>query len=191
MSSPNTTLNYVGFFMLYVICFVFMYKKMAGIIALGSLTIIHTAATLFIGNEVSNKLINGQLDGTSYHPFVIISLISILIASGLNAVGLILIMLMVIELQKKYNDTVGTPINLPPDRENDYNQFKLNMIIIFGIVCVLLYFILFKPELIHHKFGIRLFTTLLLSISIVIISIYQLKYATSLSKLPVQSIVGR
>ena len=133
MSSPNTTLNYVGFFMLYVICFVFMYKKMAGIIALGSLTIIHTAATLFIGNEVSNKLINGQLDGTSYHPFIIISLISILIASGLNAVGLILIMLMVIELQKKYNDTVGTPINLPPDRENDYNQFKLNMIIIFGI----------------------------------------------------------
>lgn len=190
MSSANTTLNYVGFFMLYVICFVFMYNKMAGIIALGSLTIIHTAATLFIGNEVSNKLINGQLDGTSYHPFIIISLISILIASGLNAAGLIIIMLMVIELQKKYNDTVGTPINLPPDREKDYNQFKLNMIIIFGIVCVLLYFILFKPDLLH-KFGILLFTTLLLSISIVITSIYQLKYATRLSKLSIQSIVGR
>lgn len=190
MSSTNTTLNYVGFFTLYVICFVFMYKKMAGVIALGSLTVIHTASTLFIGNEISNKLMNGTPDGVPTNIITALSLISILIAGGLHVVALILIMLMIIELQKIYNDRVGTPINLPQKEQNDFDQFKLNAIITFGMICILMYVISFKPEIIN-KFAIMPITLFISAISIIGISVYQLIIALRLSNLPNRSIVGR
>ena len=190
MSSTNTTLNYVGFFTLYVICFVFMYKKMAGVIALGSLTVIHTASTLFIGNEISNKLMNGTPDGVPTNIITALSLISILIAGGLHVVALILIMLMIIELQKIYNDRVGTPINLPQKEQNDFDQFKLNAIITFGMICILMYMISFKPEIIN-KFAIMPIMLFAGAMTIIGLSAYQLIIALRLSNLPNRSIVGR
>ena len=190
MSSTNTTLNYVGFFTLYVICFVFMYKKMAGVIALGSLTVIHTASTLFIGSEISSRLMNGSSDGIPNNIITALSLISILIAGGMHVVALILIMMMIIELQKKYNATVGTPINLPPEYQNDFNQFKLNAVITFGIICILMYLISFKPRIIN-EFSIMPITLFASAMSIIGISVYQLTIASKLSDLPNRSIVGR
>ena len=190
MSSTNTTLNYVGFFTLYVICFVFMYKKMAGVIALGSLTVIHTASTLFIGNEISNKLMNGTPDGVPTNIITALSLISVLIAGGLHVVALILIMLMIIELQKIYNDRVGTPINLPQKEQNDFDQFKLNAIITFGMICILMYVISFKPEIIN-KFAIMPIMLFAGAMTIIGLSAYQLIIALRLSNLPNRSIVGR
>ena len=190
MSSTNTTLNYVGFFTLYVICFVFMYKKMACVIALGSLTVIHTASTLFIGNEISNKLMNGTPDGVPTNIITALSLISVLIAGGLHVVALILIMLMIIELQKIYNDRVGTPINLPQKEQNDFDQFKLNAIITFGMICILMYVISFKPEIIN-KFAIMPIMLFAGAMTIIGLSVYQLIIALRLSNLPNRSIVGR
>jgi len=190
MSSANTTLNYVGFFTLYIICFVFMYKKMAGVIALGSLTVIHTASTLFVGSEISNKLMSGSSDGVPNNAMTTFSLIAILIASGMHVVALILIMIVITTLQKRYNETVGTPINFPPEYQKDFDQFKLNSIITFGIICILLYVISFKPRLINEfsAIPIILFVS---AMSIIGISIYQFSIASKLSNLPNRSIVGR
>lgn len=190
MSSTNTTLNYVGFFTLYVICFVFMYKKMAGVIALGSLTVIHTASTLFVGSEISNKLMNGSSDGIPNNLMTTLSLISIIIAGGMHVVALILIMMVITTLQKRYNETVGTPINLPPEDQSDFNQFKLNAIITFGIICILMYLISFKPRIIN-EFSIMPIILFASAMSIIGISVYQLVIASKLSKLPNRSIVGR
>ena len=190
MSSTNTALNYVGFFTLYVICFVFMYKKMAGVIALGSLTVIHTASTLFIGSEISNKLMNGSYDGIPMNIITTMSLMSILFAGGMHVVALILIMMMIVELQKKYNATVGTPINLPSEYQNDFDQFKLNTLITFGIICILMYVISFKPEIIN-KFTIMPIMLFAGAMTIIGLSAYQLIIASKLSKLSALSIVGR
>lgn len=190
MSSANTTLNYVGFFTLYIICFVFMYKKMAGVIALGSLTVIHTASTLFVGSEISNKLMSGSSDGVPNNAMTTFSLISILIACGMHVVALILIMIVITTLQKRYNETVGTPINFPPEYQKDFDQFKLNSIITFGIICVLLYVISFKPRTIN-EFGAIPIMLFVSAMSIIGISIYQFSIASKLSNLPNRSIVGR
>ncbi len=188
MSSSNI-LNYTAFFALYVICFVYMFRENTGIVAVGTLMVVHTACTLFLGNEVTNKLNNPEGANTAS---TIFTLLSILLASGTHVIALIILMLMLLKMQKQYNETVGTPINLPSEYRQMFDNFKSNALAIFIIVCVLIYLISFKRETTNAGLttGIMPIIISVLSTTILGLSIKQIVNTAYLSKLKNRSIAG-
>ena len=189
MSSANTTLNYIGIFSLYVICFVFMYNKLAGAIAMASITVIHIISTMFIGNEFLNFVYSNPIDNVINDWFAKIALLSIVIGSGMHIFALILIMLMIVELQKKYNNFIGTQIQLPSEYQYDFDNFKLNMIKIFAISCILMYLIIFKRIVYPNVHIIMKIMYIAAGMTILWISKSQIMIAINMSKLPKRSII--
>jgi hypothetical protein len=177
----TTGLNYAAFFALYAICFAYLFRKMSGVVALGTLTIVHSAFTLFLGSEMSS--LANVLTNT---PMTIFAIISLLLTCGLNVAALIIIMLMVTTLQKKYNDKIGTPIELPKEEQGYFDTFKSYGLAIFIITSILLWLILAKYPIFNLSLadqpvpGLIVFA---LSSSILGLSIYQVILAARLSKL--------
>ena len=140
--SSTTTLNYISFFTLYVICFAYLFRSKSGMVALGSLTFVHTASTIFIGFMMSDMLKNPLIPNQLITK---IAIVSILLTVGMNLVALILIVLLLATLQTHYNATVGTPLKLPRDATYRYDEkfveFKQIGLAIFIITCILLYLI--------------------------------------------------
>ena len=150
MSSSNT-LTFISFFVLYVISFVYMFRKNTGIVALGSLTIVHIAFTFFTGHDILSKLFSSTIITSG---ITTMTLITILLANAMNMVGLILLMMVFIGLQKRYSETVGTPINLSKDYQRQYERFKGNFIWLFVIISTLIYFQAFKPVIVGSESAI-------------------------------------
>jgi len=189
MSSANTTLNYIGIFSLYVICFVFMYNKLAGVIAMAGITMIHIVSTMYIGNDFLNFVYSNPIDNVINDRFSKIALLSILIGSGIHIFALITIMLMIVELQKKYNSLIGTQIELPSEYQYNFDTFKLNMIKIFAISCTLMYLIIFKRIVYPNVPIIMKILYIVAGMTILWISKSQIMIAVNMSRLPKRSIV--
>jgi hypothetical protein len=180
-------LNYAAFFALYVICFVYMFRKMSGVVALGTLTIVHSAFTLFLGSEMSS-----MANGLTNAPMTIFAIISLLLTCGMNVVALIIVMLMLTTLQKKYNNKIGTPIELPAEEQGYFDTFKSYGLAIFILTGILLWLITDKYPIFNLSVGDRPFPALILfalSSSIVGLSIYQVILAARLSKLKNRAIM--
>ncbi len=174
-------LNYAAFFVLYVICFAYMFRKMSGVVALGTLTIVHSAFTLFLGSEMSN-----MANALTNTPITIFAIISLLLTCGMNVAALIIIMLMVTTLQKKYNNKIGTPIELPIEEQGYFDTFKSYGIAIFVITGLLLWLITAKYTNFNVSVADQPIPALIvfaLSSTIVGLSIYQVILAARLSKL--------
>jgi hypothetical protein len=108
---------------------------------------------------------------------------------------------MISNMKVKYENTFGTPINLPPNYKDKFDYFKQLTILTF-IICALLllifmvYFnsinIVFKDEMVFISYIIRnkfQFFSLLMSFAPVIISLFQLKTANSFSSLTRQDLM--
>jgi hypothetical protein len=183
----TASLNYAGFFALYVICFAYLFRKMSGVVALGTLTIVHSAFTLFLGSEMSS-----MANGLTNAPMTIFAIISLLLTCGLNVAALIIIMLMVTTLQKKYNDKIGTPIELPTEEQGYFDTFKSYGLAIFIITGILLWLITDKYPIFNASLADRPIPALImfaLSSSIVGLSIYQVILAARLSKLKNRTVI--
>ena len=177
----TASLNYAAFFTLYVICFAYLFRKMSGVVALGTLTIVHSAFTLFLSSEMST--LANALTNT---PMTIFAIISILLTCGLNVAALIIVMLMVTTLQKKYNDKIGTPIELPAEEQRYFDTFKSYGLAIFIITGILLWLILAKYPIFNAIVADQPVPALIvfaLSATILGLSIYQVILAARLSKL--------
>ena len=180
-------LNYVAFFTLYVICFAYLFRKMSGVVALGTLTIVHSAFTLFLGGEMSsaaNALTNTQM--------TIFAIISILLTCGMNTAALIIIMLMVTTLQKKYNANIGTPIELPAEEQGYFDAFKSYGLAIFIITGILLWMITAKYPVFNVNVADRPLPALIvfaLSATILGLSINQVVIAGRLAKLKNRTVI--
>jgi hypothetical protein len=204
MADYYSFLNYIAFVILYIICLYFVSQDFSEIIGFYILFIIHTASTIFIGKDIVNVFSGGSISNPA-------SMISILllgvVMAGLscNFVSLILIMLMLSNLQTKFDASRGTPLRLPDKYRNELNEFKLNLIntFIISLIILLCYYFgysivnvdlvsLFKnfsrDEVIKLLPGI-----VLLGISYLIIhySIRQVNIATSLSKLRHRQLLNR
>jgi hypothetical protein len=180
-------LNYVAFFTLYVICFAYLFRKMSGVVALGTLTIVHSAFTLFLGSEMSsaaNAPTNSQM--------TIFAIISLLLTCGMNVAALIIIMLMITTLQKKYNAKIGTPIELPAEEQGYFDSFKSYGLAIFIITGILLWMILAKYPIFNVIVADQPLPALIvfaLSATILGLSINQLIIAARLSKLKNRTVI--
>jgi hypothetical protein len=180
-------LNYAAFFALYVICFAYMFRKMSGVVALGTLTIVHSAFTLFLGSEMS-----GMANGLTNTPMTIFAIISLLLTCGMNMAALIIVMLMVTTLQKKYNAKIGTPIEMPREEQGYFDTFKSYGLAIFILTGILLWLITDKYPIFNLSVADRPVPALILfalSSSIVGLSIYQVILAARLSKLKNRTVI--
>jgi hypothetical protein len=182
----NTPLSYTSFFILYVLCFVYIFREFSVIVALGSLTIVHTAFTIFISTETLSILLNNT---NKENILKIISLLLIFISSWLNVSALIMLMTLIITMQDKYNATIGTPVRLPPDYQSQFNKFKIIAICLFFLVCILL---------LLHSYNLTVISSQITAVIVGILSLvitglsgYQVYIASDISKLKDRSLIGK
>lgn len=189
----TSALNYAAFFTLYVICFAYLFRSNSGIVALGTLTVVHSACTLFIGNEMSDMLVikpNQQVKPNQ--PIILLAMLAIILTVGMNLAALIIILLMVTKLQKKYNDKLGTPFNLPRDEEKRFGDYKTYLLVTFIMSCILLYLIKVKSDVFNVNISESIFPVLIIaaiSFTIIGLSITQVVIASELAKLKDRSII--
>ena len=205
MESYISPLNYSIFIILYITCFVYIYTKYSELVGFCALTVVHLAFTLFIGKEISQILL--KYSGTSH----VLNLASMLTLYGtvismiLLTIALILTALTIIDVQDKYNNIKGTPIILSTTYQQIYNNIKRNTLIICSITALILFIYYFNPESINvpimsiisnisiHSIinNIPAITSTLLSITTLVLSSYQVKYASDFSNLKTNNMVGR
>ena len=185
----TSALNYAAFFTLYVICFAYLFRSNSSIVALGTLTVVHSACTLFIGNEMSDMLV---IKTIQYQPIILLAMLAIILTVGMNLAALIIILLMVTKLQKKYDDKLGTPFNLPRDEEKRFGDYKTYLLVTFIMSCILLYLIKVKSEVFNVNMSESIFPVLIIaaiSFTIIGLSITQVVIASELAKLKDRSII--
>lgn len=206
MESYITPLNYGIFLILYITSFIYLYTKYSEIVGLGVLTVIQIAFTLFFGKELSQIIMN--IPGGDYRGYYTskLSLYGSFISMALLSVALILTSITIFDIQEKYNNTKGTPVILSKKYQELFDTIKKNTLILFIInaISLLLYYFIKSVidipilSILWNNFSVSTITTHLpaifnigLTISSLIISSYQVKYAVDLSDLKIHSLVGR
>tara|TARA_B110000285_G_scaffold130571_1_gene146693 strand:+ start:4621 stop:5238 length:618 start_codon:yes stop_codon:yes gene_type:complete len=205
MESYISPVNYSIFIILYITSFVYIYTKYSEIVGLGALTVIQLGFTLFFGKELSQVLLNhpGGLNTLNFASLM--TLHGSLISMVLLTTALILTTLTIIDIQEKYNDTKGTPIELPPSYQTLFDTIKRNTIIILALTGFLLCMYYFNKQGVNVQImpiisnftigsltnNIPAITNLVGSIAMLILSSYQVKYASDFSKLKKYSLIGR
>jgi len=192
-------LNYIAFFVLYIVCFVYINVKYTEIVGFGLLFVIHSAFSLFISKDLFN-LLNEK--NKSYLAFNV-SFLAILIGLVFHFVSFILTFIMITTLQKKYTKTRGTPIVLSTSYQNKFNDYKNNIIAVFSLSFVVLISIFFAYDTINIDFA-QLFKSpsmasiykylpaifvVLSSLSIIGISSYQVYISNMFSKLSQKDLI--
>lgn len=154
MNDIYTYLNYGSFAGLYILGLMFTFKKYTEILGFFMLAIVHTAFMVFSGksflltlqdyftknDDIYSDRVNGGM-----------ALIVGLLFSGmtLHMVSLIFIILMLVTLRNKFNETTGAPITLSKRYQRYLNAYKDRLIPIFIIIFTLTVSILFFPEAIN------------------------------------------
>jgi len=184
----TTILNYIAFAILYIALFVFMFNKNTEIIAFWLLLIINSAFVLYLVNEFTSL---GTLDNISR-----LSWLSILISGSLHSVAFIFIAMMIGNMKVKYENTFGTPINLPPEYKEKLELFKQLIISTFCLCFLILVIVNTEISNINTTYisseKILFFTKamlVLLSLSSISISSTQVWIANSFSILTRQELM--
>lgn len=148
-------LNYIAFFVLYILCFIYMNQKYTEIIGFGILFVIHTAFSIFISKDIFN-LLNEKIKPNLV---VNLSFISIMVALIFHFVSFILMFIMITTLQTKYTKTRGTPIVLSKTYNNKLNEYKNNIIVVFSLSFIVLMTMFFGYETINIDLNLQRFKT--------------------------------
>lgn len=182
---------YLCFLVMYILCIVFIYQKFSEIIAFLLLFIVHTTFFIFIGKDI--------LDYAMADSFFIPRFIAITIgvSSLLLFVSLVLLLQLIMTLRKKYTIDKGTPIYLPKKYQRKLDTFKVNIIVMFIIIFILLCVLFLGFSYININFrqlfsnltvglffgNITSFGCFVLSLGVLGISGYQVYLANDLSLL--------
>lgn len=200
MEKYITPLNYCIFIILYITSFVYIYKKYSEIVGLGVLTVIQIGFTLFFGKEISQILFYSTDLFTTSHLILFSSIISMILLT----ISLILTTITVIDQQEKYNNTKGTPIELPPEYQTLFDNIKENTVIILTLTAIILCIYHFYKncvnvpiipvivDLIYLKsVNIPAVINIIISITVLVLSSYQVKYSNDFSEIKKYSLIGR
>jgi len=180
-----TFMNYLSFFILYIVSFYYTYNNYTEIIGLSLLFITNTSFLLYITTRLIPIIQRANLFLNTLNFSIIFGLICFFIS-------LLFILISILHLQQKSSNTKGTPVILPKHEKQQLNNFKFYMMITFITGISLLFFIYnnentFNNTLFSNLFQIdnmlQLFS-LFLSISIYSISILQLFPTYNIMKLP-------
>ena len=205
MESYISPINYSIFIILYIVSIAYTYIKYSEIVGLGVLTVIQLGFTLFFGKEISQILLNHPGGVYTLNFASLMTLHSSLASMVLLTISLILTTITIIDIQEKYNNTKGTPIVLPPKYQKLFDTIKRNIIVILSLTVLILGMYYFNKQQINVPIipilsnfslqtilnNIPAITNILGSLSLLIISSYQVKYASDLSNLKKYSLIGR
>lgn len=205
MESYITPLNYSIFVFLYITSFVYLYTKYSEIVGLGVLTVIQIAFTLFFGKELSQIIINHPGGPLVLNFASMMTLYGTCISMLLLSITLVLTTITIFDIQKKYNNTKGTPVILSAKYQNLFDTIKQNTVILFAITAILLLMYYFNKSNINVPIlpmisnmsmanllnNMPAMVTIVLSAASMVISSYQVKYAIDFSSLKTRSLVGR
>ena len=205
MESYISPINYSIFIFLYITCIIYIYTKYSEIVGLGALTVVQIGFTLFFGKEVSQILLNHPGGPYTLNLASLLTLNGSVISMILLAISLILTFMTIIDIQEKYNNTKGTPIELPQKYQHLFDTIKRNIIIILSLSAFILAMYYFNKQQINVPImpiisnfslqtilnNIPAITNIVGSLSLLIISSYQVKYASDLSNLKKYTLIGR
>lgn len=205
MESYISPINYSIFIFLYITCIIFIYTKYSEIVGLGALTVVQIGFTLFFGKEVSQILLNHPGGPYTLNLASLLTLNGSVISMILLTISLILTFITIIDIQEKYNNTKGTPIELPNKYQQLFDTIKRNIIIILSLSAFILAMYYFNKQQINVPImpiisnfslqtilnNIPAITNIVGSLSLLIISSYQVKYASDLSNLKKYTLIGR
>ena len=191
-------LNYIAFFILYIVCFTYINVKYTEIVGFGVLFVIHTAFSLFISKDIFN-LINKKASNLAIN----ISFISIFIGLLFHFISFILIFTMITTLQTKYTKKRGTPIVLSKQYKNKFENYKRNIIAVFSLSFVVLMSMFFAYDTININFtqlfkafsiqniysGLPAIIVSMASLAIVGISIHQVYISNMFAKLSKKDLI--
>ena len=193
MNKSTVLLNYLAFFILYITSFVFIYTKNTEIIGYYVLFIVNTACTIY------NISYFSMVDALNLIPRSI--LISVILSGMLHTIAFVFIIMMINTMKVKYENTFGTPINLPPIYKSKLDIFKGLILTTFFICFILLVVFMYYfdsinfifndqiktfGDILRNKFSVGL---LILSLASIIISAIQVNTANSFSILTRQNLM--
>ena len=199
MSSSIGILNYFAFFILYIICFVFIYRKFSEIIGFYVLIVVNIAFLLYALNDVIQIF--------EYSDSFILMIACFAVITGLifHTVLIIFILMMSNNLNIKYTKRYGTPFNLPKKYQKNMDLIKFLMIASFFLGCIILYILFYYNNELEYNFinilkyfNITklfeyriLFFTLTASLILLGISSYQVYIGNEFSKLSKQKLMDK
>lgn len=199
MSSSISVLNYFAFFSLYIICFVFIYKKFSELIGFSILIVVNLAFLLFVLNDIM------AIFQRSIYFIPMIACFGIIVGLALHSVVLIFILMMSNNLRAKYTKKYGAPITLPKKYQTKMEIIKRLMIASFCLGTVILYCLFYNYDELKHNFlallkdfGLKslyqykvMFITLGASLALMGISGKQVFDANEFSKLSRQQLMDK
>jgi hypothetical protein len=191
MAQSNGLLNYLAFFLLYIICFIFINKKNSEYIGFSILLIVNIATMLYSTNQLMYIF-----QGSKY--FVeLIAILSVIVGLVFHTVLIIFILMVANNLNSKNIKKYGMPFNLPDKYKKKLDLIKRLMISSFCLGTVILFILLnYSKDLninllsIITNFDITvlfnnyiLFFTLAAALALMGISSYQIFAGDEFSKL--------
>ena len=133
-------LNYIVFFILYLLSFVFMFKPYTELLGIALLFIVHAFTSIFIMKDVFS------LDSSLLQKFVpMITQLTIPIAMIFHFISLIMLFVMLYSLHSTYTTKYGFPITIPPQYIEQFTIFKNIFIVNFVLCAGLLFTLNAKP----------------------------------------------
>jgi hypothetical protein len=199
MSESIGLLNYLAFFILYVICFVFIYKKNTEYIGFTVLLVINIAIMLYTTSQLMD------IFQRSKYFVEMIASFSVIIGLVFHTVLIIFILIVANNLNSKNIKKYGTPFNLPEKYKKKLELVKRLMISSFCLGSLILFvifnynddlkqnflLIITKPEFKKIFDSKTLFLTLAASLALIGISAYQIYEGDSFSKLSRQQLMDK
>jgi hypothetical protein len=182
MSETIGILNYLAFFTLYIICFIFIYKKNTEYIGFTVLLIVNIAALLYATSGLMD------IYQRSKYFVELIASFSIIVGLVFHTVIIIFILIVANNLNSKNIKKYGTPFNLPDKYKKKLELVKRLMIASFCLGVIILFIIFNYNSNLKNNFSL-IFFTLAASLALIGISVYQIFEGDSFSKLSRQNLM--
>jgi hypothetical protein len=193
MDKGVSFLNYLLFFLLYILSFYFFYRRNTEIVGFYMLFAVHIGCTIYNISYLRTIL------EANFIPKIIIA--SILTSSILYSISLIFMIMLISNMKIKFDKTFGSPIKLPPIYNEKLIEYKNYAIVTFSFCSfIFLIFMMYYDQInfvvkdkirsmqdvLNYKFPIFV---LIVSIIPVIISAFELNTANHFSRLSRQELM--
>ena len=197
MAKSIGILNYLGFLLLYIICFIFLFKNYSEYIGFTVLLILNIASLLYVTNDVMKIL------EESYFFVQMFTCLSIIVGLTFTTVVIIFILMISNNIHSKYLKLYGKYLDFPKKYRRIIDELKKFIVASLSLVGVLLYILFYYNDSLNvdltmllSYFKLKflndkklLFFTLALSIVLITISSYEVYLGNSLLMLSKQPIM--
>jgi hypothetical protein len=197
MAQSIGILNYLAFFILYIICFVSIYQEFSELIGFVILLVVNIACFLYVANDIMKIL------QSSFSFVQMVSMLSVIVGLSFHTILIIFIIMVVNNLNTKNTKKYGTTFKMPNKYKKKIELLKRLMISSFCLGTILLYILFYYNNELKHNFTLiityfdikylyeyrLLFFTLAVALALIGVSSYEIAIGDSFSKLSRQQLM--